>query len=297
MTPVTVRAPSADDLEAVLELVLARDIADLGRPDYTLEDLRADWADADLARDAWVAEAGGEGIAGYAILDGRRATVLVHPGAEGRGIGAELLGCVLARARERGEAELQQEVAEGNVAARRLREAAGWRPTRGYWRMAMEVAAPPPGPAWPAGVSTRPVRPGPDDVAVHALISTAFAEIPGETPRSLEEWRARSVGRPDFDASLCTVAEADGAPAGVVLCEAWEEGIGFVSHLAVERAHRGRGLGRALLVASLGAFHARGLARAELGVNAHNRAGVALYESVGMRPAFVVDRYERRLDE
>ena len=74
------------------------------------------------------------------------------------------------------------------------------------------------------------------------------------------------------------------------------EGSGFVAQLAVARPHRGRGLGRALLLASLGAFHTRGLVRAELGVHARNRTGVALYESVGMRPAFVVDRYERRLD-
>jgi ribosomal protein S18 acetylase RimI-like enzyme len=70
----------------------------------------------------------------------------------------------------------------------------------------------------------------------------------------------------------------------------------YLEELYVVPERRGRGLGRALLLASLGAFRARGLARAELGVHARNRTGVALYESVGMRPVFVVDRYERRLD-
>ncbi len=53
-----IRAPAPDDASAVLDLIVARDIADLGRPDYTLEDVRADWAAPgfDLALDAWLVE-------------------------------------------------------------------------------------------------------------------------------------------------------------------------------------------------------------------------------------------------
>ena len=39
-----VRAPEPSDAGAVLELIAARDIADLGYADYTLEDVKADWA-------------------------------------------------------------------------------------------------------------------------------------------------------------------------------------------------------------------------------------------------------------
>ena len=55
------RAPEPADAAAVLELIVARDIADLGRPDYTLEDVRADWAapGIDVAHDAWIAEEDG----------------------------------------------------------------------------------------------------------------------------------------------------------------------------------------------------------------------------------------------
>jgi mycothiol synthase len=294
MPPVAVRPPSPEDLEAVLEVILARDVADLGRPDYTLEDLRADWAQADLARDAWVAEDGG--IAGYAILDAPGATVLVHPEAEGRGIGAELLARLERRARERGIGELHQDVAERNAAARRLLEAAGWRATQRYWRMRLELDARPSAPRWPPGAAVGPMRPGHDDAAVHALVARAFSEIEGDVPRSLEEWR-KARARPGFDAALAHLAEVDGRLAGAAICERWAEGTGFVAELAVATPYRGRGLGRALLLASMEAFHARGLARAELGVHARNRTGVALYESVGMRPVFVVDRYDLRLDD
>ena len=44
MPAVTLRPPSPADAEAVLDVILARDVADLGRPDFTLADVRADWA-------------------------------------------------------------------------------------------------------------------------------------------------------------------------------------------------------------------------------------------------------------
>src|SRR5215208_3744161 len=55
--PMELRPPVPDDAHAVLGLIVARDIADVGHPDYTLEDVRADWAAPgfDPARDAWLA--------------------------------------------------------------------------------------------------------------------------------------------------------------------------------------------------------------------------------------------------
>ena len=44
------RPPADADAEAVLEVILARDRADLGVPDFTLEDLRADWGSPGLTR-------------------------------------------------------------------------------------------------------------------------------------------------------------------------------------------------------------------------------------------------------
>src|SRR5918997_1010451 len=65
-----VRAPVPADDAAVLRVMLARDVADLGHPDFTLEDLRADWATPglDLARDAWVVEDAGGRIVASALL-------------------------------------------------------------------------------------------------------------------------------------------------------------------------------------------------------------------------------------
>ena len=86
------RPPEPDDAPAVLELIVARDVADLGRPDYTLDGVKADWAspEIDLALDAWLVE-DGDGPLGYALLDdGASALVAVPPASEGRGIGTLL---------------------------------------------------------------------------------------------------------------------------------------------------------------------------------------------------------------
>jgi hypothetical protein len=56
------RPPGPEDAPAVAEVMVARDLADLGRPDYTLEDLRDEWAgsDVDLEEDGVVAETDAE---------------------------------------------------------------------------------------------------------------------------------------------------------------------------------------------------------------------------------------------
>jgi len=65
--PARLRPPAFSDAEAVLAVILARDVADLGTPDFTLEDLRADWATPGLTleHDARIA---GSPVRGYAIL-------------------------------------------------------------------------------------------------------------------------------------------------------------------------------------------------------------------------------------
>ena len=52
------RAPTADDAGGVAELLRARDLADLGEPEVTVADVRADWETPglELEHDAWVVE-------------------------------------------------------------------------------------------------------------------------------------------------------------------------------------------------------------------------------------------------
>ena len=288
------RAPEPDDAHAVLELIVARDIADLGRPDYTLEDVRSDWSapGIDVARDAWLAEENGTPL-GYALLDDRGAALItVPPESEGRGVGTALREAAEARALERGEALVRQYVPTANEAARTKLLEAGYWPAYSYFRMRMDVAD---AAAPPDDVSVRAFSRGPDDAAVHALVEEAMAGVPGNEPRSLESWQAAKVDKEGWDPSLWLLHEDADGLAGVVLCERWEEGIGYVDYLAVAARARGQGLGRALLLHGIAALRGAGLRVAELSVQGENASATRLYESVGMKPVWTIERWEKPL--
>src|SRR5947199_10097167 len=117
-----IRAPVAADAPAVLAVLVARDVADLGAPDYLLEDLLDEWraSDLELDRDARVVEDAGGQILAYGAVRRHGARVVVAPEHEGRGIGALLLEWAEARERERGRDTYRQWVAAANVGAREL---------------------------------------------------------------------------------------------------------------------------------------------------------------------------------
>jgi mycothiol synthase len=291
---VHVRAPEPGDATAVLELIVARDVADLGYPDYILEDVKADWAapGIDLARDAWLVEEGGAPV-GYALLDeSAAALVAVPPASEGRGVGTTLREAAEARAADRGEQVVRQYLPASNEAARAHVQAADYRLTHRYARMRIELGqAPEP----PPGVSVRTFVPGADDVSVHELGEAALGDIPGNLPRSLEAWRAAHVTKEGFDPSLWLLHEDGAGLAAVALCERRDGGVGFVDYLAVAARSRGRGLGRAMLLHGLEALRAEGLTAAELFVQAENASATRLYESIGMRPVATHERWEKVL--
>jgi ribosomal protein S18 acetylase RimI-like enzyme len=287
------RAPEPADALAVLDLIVARDIADLGRPDYTLEDVRADWASPgiDLERDAWIAEEDGVAL-GYAMLDDRGAALItVPPASEGRGVGNLLREAAEARAVERGEALVRQFVPTSNEGARSQLMGAGYWPAYSYFRMRMALADAPPPPDLPVRAFSR----GPDDAAVHALVEEAMSGVAGNEPRSLESWQAAKVDKAGWDPSLWLLHEDADGLAGVVLCERWEDGVGYVDYLAIAPRVRGQGLGRAMLLHGLAALRDAGLTVAELSVQGENASATRLYESVGMRPVWTIERWEKAL--
>lgn len=285
------RAPTDADAPAVLDVIVARDIADVGEPDFTLEDLHADWATPGvvLADDARVAESDGGVLEGYALLLGDDAIALVHPRAEGRGIGTALREWAEARARERGTAVLRQFVA--GAASYRLLEAAGYEVAQRYYRMRGDLAAL--GSLGDAA-GLRPFEAA-DTEAVHAVVQEAFAEVEGFVAQDLEAWTARHLGKDGAEPGLWRVIEDDDGIVAAAVNERWENGEGYVSLLAVPRRARGRGHGRAALLASFDAFRDARLEHAVLNVHGRNRTAARLYESVGMRPVWETQRWEKEL--
>ncbi len=133
---------------------------------------------------------------------------------------------------------------------------------------------------WPQGLTVRPYSLGEDDPAVHRLIYelAAWNSVPGHTYRDLEDWRA--VMRPGLRALL---ARRGAEPVGWVAARLLASGRGYIRSLAVARAERGRGRGRALLVAACADLLALGADGLALDVAGANESALGLYRSVGFR--------------
>ena len=292
-----IRAPRPDEAEAVHALIVASDIAEFGESQgYGLDELRADWSQLDLDRDAWIVAGPDGACVGYAYVQHRRHVRIdsegyVHPEHFGRGIGTALVRLVEARAREHvalappdARVVVHNYINALNGEARALLEGEGYAAVRYFWRMEAELEGPPPEPAWPPGIAVRAFVPGEDERTFHETAEEAMADHWGRVPIPFEVWERRRQARA-FDPGLWFLAVADGEPAGVALCR-MSEGIGWVGTLAVRRPWRRRGLGLALLRHAFGEFYRRGTRRVGLGVDAESPTGATrLYERAGMRVA------------
>jgi mycothiol synthase len=294
------RAPSLADAQAVLAVLEARDVADLGRSDYRLDDLLEEWRASgfDLAADAIVAESPAGEISAYAVVQRPGARVAVAPRHEGQGLGTELLQWAQARERVLGHSCHRQWIGGGNERAPGLLREAGYRMVRSYWRMVRELdaAAERSAAVLPTGVILRPLEVERDAVAAHALDQESFAASPDFEPETLEQFREGHLQAHDFDPGLSVVSERGGQLVGLLLARRWtEEAAGFVDILAVHVDARRRGLGTALLTHAFAQFAAAGLHEAQLTVASDNPRALALYQRVGMTARFRADVYERPL--
>ena len=280
----------------------AVDIATLGEPDTTEEDIASGWDESsfDVTADAFVAEAGGA-VVGYTELYDRGdaslfdVDVYVHPDAD-QAIAKDLLAAVLQRADVRAKPSatlstwLPLEDARGPFYA-----AAGFAPSRKFVRMRHQADSPPPDAAVPAGVTLRPFDRDADAAAVHGVFVDAFAEHVRPMTPSLEKFTEQHLEHPDFKAALWGVAEAEGEVVGAI--SAFNHGdIGFIRHVGVRASHRGRGIGAALVRRALHVLGRDGQLRVDLGVDIEDDVGAArLYEHLGFRTLQQLELVERRL--
>jgi len=294
------RAPTIDDAAAVLEVLVAREIADLGVADHLLEDLLDEWraTELDLPADARVVELDGR-IVAYAMVRGPGALAAVAPNYEGCGIGTRMLDWAEGRERELGRSEHRQWIGSGNERGKTLLRAAGYELARSYWRMALRLENLRAGlNSVPEGLRLRALDVEQDAVAVHALDAASFAGAPDYRPESLQAFLEEHLGAHDLDPELSRVAELGGQIAGFLLARRrTDASVGFVDILAVEPRHQGKGIGTALLAQSFSLLRAAGLEEAQLGVASSNPRALRVYERIGMTPRFRYDTYERRVAE
>jgi mycothiol synthase len=207
---------------------------------------------------------------------------------------------VLLRAgEEHAGTQLLRVVAQGDdPVLPKVLEEGGWRPVRRSYQMAIELDGGLSQPAWPDGISARPLRPD-DERRVYEANTIAFAEDWHFREEPFEEWCDDVFRREDFDLSLSWLAEDSDDLAGFSL-NRWhfsgDPEFGWVGTLGVVPDWRRRGLGTALLQQSFREFRERGATRVGLGVDTENVTGaVRLYERAGMHVHRLNVTYEKDL--
>ena len=305
--PYRARQARLEDLDALVELFRARDLADVGFVDQAREELLDDWAAPgfEFDRDTIVAETPDGAIVGYGIVLAIDPSVQtfgmakVHPGHMGRGLGTALCAGTELRAAARldpGETSpFRSGAPETDHAAADLFVGRGYRHVRSFWHMQRELPGDQIAASAPDGITLRMGSPD-DERVMHDVIDEAFREHFGYEPQTFEHWQQWMRGSTGYDPTLCVLASAGDHPAGVSLNMTSDDGIGWIGDLGVLAAFRRRGVARALLARSFLELAARGHHEVRLGVDTENTTGAThVYETVGMTVRRRYDVYEKQL--
>ncbi len=307
----TLRAPGRDEVGAITALVneLGQSLHGEDHTDEAHVDIWFTAASMDPERDVLVAENGDGGLDGAAaIIDPAEdhavlwLRMYLHPERGSAELGDRLLVPLERRARELGtdRSLIHAGCASLDLAAHELFERHGYRIARHFFRMVIDLDAPPPAPVWPDGFEVRTVDVERDLELVHQTDEEVFADNWVSVRTSFADW-SHYMTSIHFDPSLWFLAWAGDEIAGVSLCnpqQGGDTGLGWVNVLGVRRPWRRQGLARALLLHSFGEFHRRGLKRAGLGVDTDSTTGaLRLYEQVGMRVVRQFDVWEKPVSQ
>lgn len=315
--PFEARPATTDDLERIWQLMVTVNMAESGTPGWGRAEIET-WLSGDpivIDRDVLVVLGPDDEMVGVEIVDSREPFVRphaiggVHPDHVSKGIGTAMLRW----AEDRSLRDLENApegagvkflvftAAEHNRSAQTMADF-GMECVRYFMDMEIEFDGKPPDPVVPEGINIRVVDPETELETLAELSRAGFRDhygfVDSPTHRRVERLR-KWLDSPETDSGLWWVA-VDGAElVGFNLCNSSYEGdesVGYVGSLAVLPSHRGRGLGRALLLHSFNEFHARGKRGAALGVDADSLTGATrLYESAGMHPGVRYALWEKQL--
>jgi mycothiol synthase len=302
------RTVTIDDLDAVVELLAASDIAVLGRTDYTPDEVASDLRDEDIRHEGWYDERGRLVAYGLVMRSGESSKVVIDcyvAQDAGPSVGPDLVAHL-----ERRAAEVAAEVGHDRAVLdtgvyRQDERTAGWLRGRGFvvgttftrMRIDLDPKHPVEVPDLPAGVAVRLTDGGDDALRTgHRLQEAAFTEHYGHVEEDFAHYRKRFEERgPGW--STLYVGELDGEPvAELVGTKQFEDDddCGYVRSIGVLREGRGRGIAKALLRQYFADCQEQGRAGVLLHVDVSNVTGaLGVYESVGMRPVLEIDAWAK----
>ncbi len=296
------RTPDATDAGAVSDLCNAETMAILGLADTMPAELLSSWSaphEVDGPRDALIVDEAGMIVAFIAVdVDTADHEVFgygVVPVQPIDGLADALLAEIETRAAwwhrhygaSPGVLRIGALDAPGEWAS--ALERGGYRHARRFLlrRAPLDDALEPP--VWPPGYALRPFRRDADARAVHAAFADGFADHFGPPYDVYDTWFHKLFVQPAlaFRDDLVLVAwHGDEVAGALVAAETSAETAdgGYVGELAVRRAHRKQGLGRALLLESFARLRDLGRTEVLLHVDADSETNAtALYRNLGMR--------------
>jgi ribosomal protein S18 acetylase RimI-like enzyme len=299
-----IRPPTAQDVDAVYDLMIRCDIRDVGFADTEKKDIIYDWGSINLARDAWLALDAQDKLYGYAAClpwkEGVRFVIYNDPGTENTDLYPGLLALCESRAadiihelndpKKRG---IFTHISDSSFYKRKWQEEAGYSIKKFIFNMHRDLTGILPEPNLPEGYSIRTAVTGQDDRTIHALVQEAFDWRERQT-QSFEDWKG-FIMRPDiYKENLWFLAVKDGEVIGVCLCFQFSE-IGWIRQLAVKNPYRKLGIGRALLQRAFQVFQVLGMEKAGLAVESFNPNAIHFYQTAGMVKAVQLDEYVKEI--
>ena len=214
----------------------------------------------------------------------------------GRGIGRALLSAATDRARAVGASVLHVQVPSDSKAGRCLLESAGFKGVRTYWRMTW-YGDKVPAPGLASGFGLRSFRTGLDEEALTDLQNAAFGDSWGFCPNTVDEIRARLRFKTNHPDGIILATDGPRLAAYNWTQRALSGSVstGWISMTGVHPDYRGRGLGKAIVLAGMEVLTGKGVRSIELEIDEQNARAREIYCSVGFRKSGEMLWYEKRL--
>jgi mycothiol synthase len=286
-----VRPATRDDVDTMVAVANAYDVADFGRADTAREHLLDGLhvPGFDPTYDSWLVLDSRGHPAAFGIVEPEAVRVVgafgrVHPEHRGRGIGAFLVDAMEARAAEiaRDRAEdriVHNTVTSTDAAARRLLDDRGYGLVRFFWHMERGLRRADWRVADGSGFSFRAAETEDDLRAARAALDEAFRDHWMLQPWAFENWRRHLA-----ETAVSVLVASEGSDVAGVVTWMPTSDAGWIEEIGVREPYRGRGLGALLLRHAFARLAGAGIHEVRLNVDAQNATGATrLYERVGMR--------------
>ena len=257
------------------------------------------WPDFSPERDLFVVEIEND-IIGYLDIRpelGIGRVVLycwLRPEHRRRGIATKLLDYAMHRARELGAKTTSVDITEDDPVARAVLAKLGFKCVHHSLELKLDISRIDQEEAIQATRGYRHLQPG-DEAGLSEIQNRSFAEHWGynpNTPEAITFLLNLSHRSPEDVILMCR----DDKIIGYCWTEIIGEGEGRISMLGSDPDHRGKGIGKKLLMAGLAYLKDKGASTVILNVDSENKAARNLYRSAGFELSKTILTYEKSVD-